>query len=47
MGAREAEVRLYIWSEGGLRQQRNDGGGCSTMCGRSGRVVISGAYVAE
>ena len=26
-GTRETEVRLDGWSEGGLRQQRNDGGG--------------------
>ena len=25
------EVRLDGWCEGGLRQQRNDGGGCATM----------------
>ena len=28
---RETEVRLDGWCEGGLRQQRNDGGGCATM----------------
>ena len=27
-GTRETEVRLNGWCEGGLRQQRNDGGGC-------------------
>ena len=27
MGMRETEVRLDGWCEGGLRQQRNDGGG--------------------
>ena len=27
-GTRETEVRLDGWCEGGLRQQRNDGGGC-------------------
>ena len=26
-GTRETEVRLDGWCEGGLRQQRNDGGG--------------------
>ena len=26
---RETEVRLDGWCEGDLRQQRNDGGGCS------------------
>ena len=29
------EVRLAGWCEGGLRQQRNDGGGCATMRERS------------
>ena len=33
-GTRETEVRLNGWSEGGLRQQRNDGGGCATMSER-------------
>ena len=28
---RETEVRLDGWCEGGVRQQRNDGGGCATM----------------
>ena len=27
----ETEVRLDGWCEGGVRQQRNDGGGCATM----------------
>ena len=31
MGTRDTEVRLDGWYEGGLRQQRNDGGGCVTM----------------
>ena len=35
MGMRETEVRLDGWCEGGLGQQRNDGGGCATMRGRS------------
>ena len=30
-GTRETEVRLDGWCEGGLRQQRNNGGGCATM----------------
>ena len=30
-GTRETEVRLDGWCEGGLGQQRNDGGGCATM----------------
>ena len=30
-GTRETEVRLDGWCEGGLWQQRNDGGGCATM----------------
>ena len=37
-GARETEVRLDGWCEGGLRQQRIDGGGCATMRERSERV---------
>ena len=28
---RETEVRLDGWCEVGIRQQRNDGGGCATM----------------
>ena len=28
-GIRETDVRLNGWCEGGLRQQRNDGGGCA------------------
>ena len=28
---RETEVRLNGWCEGGLGQQRNDGGGCASM----------------
>ena len=31
----KTEVRLGGWCEGGLRQQRNDGGGCVKMCERS------------
>ena len=30
-GTRETEVRLDGWCEGGLRQQRNDVGGCAIM----------------
>ena len=30
-GARETEVRLDGWSEGGLGQQMHDGGGCMSM----------------
>ena len=30
-GARETDVRLNGWCEGGLGQQRNDGGGCASM----------------
>ena len=32
---RETEVRLDGWYEGGIWQQRNDGGGCATMRERS------------
>ena len=35
---RETEVKLDEWCEGGLRQQRNDYGGCATMRERSERV---------
>ena len=30
-GYTETDVILDGWCEGGLRQQRNDGGGCATM----------------
>ena len=46
-GTRETEVRLDGWCEGGLRQQRNDGGGCATMRKRSERVESPGAYDTE
>ena len=36
-GARETEVRLDGWCEGGLRQQRNDGGGCADNAGKIGK----------
>ena len=29
-GTRETEVRLDGWCEGGLGQQKSDGGGCAT-----------------
>ena len=35
------------WCEGGLRQQRNDGGGCATMRGKPERVESPGTYVNE
>ena len=37
-GTMEQEVRLDGWCEGGVRQQRNDGGGCATMRERPERV---------
>ena len=37
-GTRETEVRLDGFCEGGLGQQKNDGGGCLTMRERSERV---------
>ena len=46
-GTRETEVRLDEWCEGGVRQQRNDGGGCATMRQRSERVESPGTYVTE
>ena len=39
--------RLDGWCEGGLRQQRNDSGGCSTMSERSERMESPGTYVTE
>ena len=44
---RETKVRLDGWCEGGLKQQKNDGGGCATMSGRSERVESPGTYVTE
>ena len=46
-GTRETEVRPDGWCEGGLRQQRNDGGGCATMHERPERVESPGTYVTE
>ena len=43
-GMRETEVRLDGWCEGGLIQQRNDGGGCTTMRKRPERVESPGTY---
>ena len=40
---RRPEVRLDGWWEGGLRQQRNDGGGCA----KNRRVESPGTYVTE
>ena len=42
-----SEVRLEGWCEGGLGQQRNDGGGCTSMHERSKRVGSTGTYVTE
>ena len=44
---RETEVRLVGWCEGGVRQQRNDCGGCATMCERLERVESPGTYVTK
>ena len=46
-GTKETEVRLDGWCEGGLRQQRNDGGGCAIMRKRPERVENPGTYVIE
>ena len=46
-GMMETEVRLDGWCEGGLRQQRNDGGGCATMREELERVESPGTYVTE
>ena len=47
VGTREIEVRLAGWCEGGVGQQRNDGGGCPSMNERSERVASPGTYVAS
>ena len=46
-GTMETEVRLDEWCEGGLMQQRNDGGGCASMRERPERVESPGTYVTE
>ena len=46
-GMRETEVRLDEWCEGGLGQQRNNGGGCTSMRERSERLQSPGTYVTE
>ena len=46
-GTRETEVRLDGWCEGGVRQQRNDGGGSASMCERPKSVESPGTYVTE
>ena len=33
------------WCEGGLGQQRNDGGGCASMRERTERVESPGTYL--
>ena len=43
-GTSETKVRLDGWCDGGLRQQRNDGGICATM---RERVESPGTYVTE
>ena len=44
---RETDVRLDGWCESGVRQQRNDGGGCATMRERPESVESPGSYVTE
>ena len=44
-GTRETEVRMNGRCEGGLGQQRNDGGGYGSMRERSERVESSCTYV--
>ena len=46
-GTRETEIRLDEWCEGGLGQQRNDGGGCAIMRERSEREESPITYVTE
>ena len=41
----ETEVNLDGWCEGGLRQQRNIGGGSATMRERSERVESPGIHM--
>ena len=43
----KVKVMLDGWCEGGLRHQRNDGGGCATMHERPERVESPGTYVIE
>ena len=43
-GTREAEAGLDGWCEGGLWQQRTDGGGFATMRERSERVESPGSF---
>ena len=45
VGTRETKVGLDGWCEGGLGQQRNDGGGCATMSERSERVASPGTIL--
>ena len=47
-GTRETEVRLDGWCEGGPVQQRNDGGGCTSMRRKKGewRALVY-VYVTE
>ena len=40
------EIR-WRWCEGGVRQQRNDGGGCATMRKRPKSVESPGTYVTK
>ena len=46
-GTMETEVWLDKLRDGRLGQQRNDGGGCSTMSEKSERVESPGTYVTE
>ena len=46
-GMRETEVRLDGWCEGGIGQQRNNEGSCSSMHEKSERVDSAGTYVTE
>ena len=39
-GTRETKVGLDGWCEGGLGQQRSDGGGCATMDRKAWRVLV-------
>ena len=46
-GMKKTEVRLDGWCEGGLGQQRNDGGGSASMRERSEIVESPGTCVTE
>ena len=46
-GRVRGRLMLDGWCDGGLGQQRNDGGGCASMRERSERVEIPSTYLTE